>query len=64
MNDKAFKKFNIKFEIKIQQCTPVSSFSQFGERQFLESNQFKRHFKVEYQGKRNLGITYFKQTIL
>ena len=43
MNDKNFEKINIKFEIRIQQCTPVPNLSQFGEVQFLEPNLPKKH---------------------
>ena len=30
MNDKDFEKVNIRFEIRIQRCTRVPKFSQFG----------------------------------
>ena len=59
MNDKNLRKINIKSEIKIQQCTSVPTFSQFGVLRFLGPNLPKKHFRVEYY-KRSLRITYFK----
>ena len=60
MNDKNFEKLNIDFKIRIQQCTPVPNFNQSGELQFLGPDLLKKHFRVGYQDKRNLRITYFK----
>ena len=60
MNDKNFEKVKIKFEITIQECTLVPSLSQFGKLQFLRLNLPKKDFKVQYQDKLNLKITYFK----
>ena len=42
MNNKNFEKINIKFEIRIKQCTPVTYFSQFGDLQFLGPNLPKK----------------------
>ena len=43
MNDKNFEKINIKFKIRIQQCTPAPNLNQFGEVQLLEPNLSKKH---------------------
>ena len=48
MNDKNFEKRNIKFEMRIYQCTPVQNFSQFGELQLLRPNLPKKDFMVEH----------------
>ena len=48
VNNKNFGKINIKFEMRIWQCTPLLNFSQFGELQFLGTNLPKRDFRVEY----------------
>ena len=42
VSDKNFGKVNIKFEMRIQQCTLVSNCSQLGELQFLRRNLPKR----------------------
>ena len=45
MNDKKFGKTNVKLEIRIYQCTPVSNFSEFGELQLFGPNfPKKKHF--------------------
>ena len=45
MNDKKFGKTNVKLEIRIYQCTPVSNFSEFGELQLFGPNfRKKKHF--------------------
>ena len=41
VNNKIFGKKPIKFKRKIQKCTPLPSFSQFGELQFLRPNLLK-----------------------
>ena len=46
MNDKNFEKIKMEFEISIQECTPVSNFSQFGELKFLRLNLPKKDFRV------------------
>ena len=38
MNQKNFKKINIKVVVSIQPCTLVPNFSQFGEFQILRQN--------------------------
>ena len=48
MNNKNFEKINIKFEIKIEQCTPAANFSQFGELQVFGPNLAKKNFRVEH----------------
>ena len=48
MNDKNFEKINIKLKIRIKQCAPAPTFSQFGELQFLGPNFPKKIFRVEY----------------
>ena len=51
VNVKNFGKINIKFEMRIQQCTPVPNFSQFRELQFLKPNLSKKE-------------TYFKKKLI
>ena len=46
VSDKNFEKMNMKFEIRIQQCTPVLNFSQPGELQFLRLNLPKKDLRV------------------
>ena len=48
MSEFFFGKMNIKFEIRIEQCTPLPNFSQFGELQFLRRNLCKKDLRVEY----------------
>ena len=48
VSDKNFGKIKIKFEMRIQQCTPLTNFSQFGELQFLRLNLPNKDFRVEY----------------
>ena len=47
VNNKNFGKINIKFKIRIWQCTPVPNCNQFEELQFLRPNLPKRDFRVE-----------------
>ena len=46
--------------MRIWLCMPVPNFSQFGEPQFLKPKLTKKDFRVEYQDKLNLRITYFR----
>ena len=43
MNEKNFKKINIKTVISIKQCTPLQNFSQFEEIQIMGPNLPKKH---------------------
>ena len=64
VSDKNFGKINIKFEMRIWQCTPVINFSPFGELQFLKPNLPKKDFSAEYQDKLNMRITSFNYKTL
>ena len=47
---------NIKFELRIQRCTPVPNFSQFREFQFLRPNLPKKDLRVLGQAQPNNNL--------